>query len=245
VNGVWAIVPVKCFGRGKSRLADVMPAPARAKLARELCEHVLGVLGSCPELGGVLVATDCDQVARFAAGRGAEVVRDGESERSSGTPRSGGEADGKRGPRSTPDAASGKLAPIVDRALAVLAARGAPGALVLMSDLPLLERADVVSLVAALDEAPVVLAPDLLDAGTNALGLAPPDRMASCFGSETSFDRHRARAAERDIPVFVHRSEGTARDLDSPDDLARVCAYEGRGARLSWKRNRSSRVRAA
>jgi 2-phospho-L-lactate guanylyltransferase len=231
VNGVWGVVPVKCFARGKSRLGAVLSRAERSALARELCEHVLGVLSSCEEIAGVLVVTDCAIVERYVAARGAHVIR---------------------------DASRGSLAAIADQALGELARRGARGALVLMSDLPVLERSDVVRLVAALDEAPVVLAPDLLEYGTNALALSPPNRLATCFGSETSFDRHLARARASDLSVVVHRSEGTGRDLDSPDDLtalgvdrAELCSdspsgsYGDRGARLSWKRNRSSRVRAA
>ena len=218
MNGVWGIVPVKCFGRGKSRLSDVLSAAAREVLARELCEHVLGVLGGCAGIGGTLVITDCAGVEELARARGADVIR---------------------------DPSEGRLAAIADHALVALASRGARGALVLMSDLPLLEASDVAALVDGLDRAPVVLAPDLRDAGTNALGLAPPDAMRTCFGSETSFDLHLARARDASLPVFVHRSEGTGRDLDSPEDLRALAAYGDRGARLSWKRNRSSRVRAA
>jgi hypothetical protein len=42
----------------------------------------------------------------------------------------------------------------------------------------------------------------------------------------------------------VYRSDGVAWDVDSPDDLALLAPYASRGARLSWKRKRPSRVRA-
>jgi 2-phospho-L-lactate guanylyltransferase len=221
VSGAWAVVPVKCFTRGKSRLREVLGSPEREELARSLCDHVLGVLAEVGRDGGVdgvLVATDCARVHQFAAARGATVVR---------------------------DASVGTLASIVDEALGVVAGKGARAALVLMSDLPILAPRDVRALVASLADAPLVLAPDRRGEGTNALGLAPPGGLATCFGSVGSFEQHCARATSAGVPFSVYRSEGTACDLDSPEDLALVRAYAWRGARFSTKRNRSSRVRAA
>jgi 2-phospho-L-lactate guanylyltransferase len=219
-SAVWAVVPVKCFAHGKSRLGDVLTDPAREELARSLCEHVLATLAECAEIEGVLVATDCAQVARFAEASGALVVR---------------------------DVAVGSLAQVVDHALGVLALRGAGAAVVLMADLPLLAADDVRALVAALDRTPIVVAPDRGGHGTNALALSPPDRIATCFGSEISFDRHVARAESAAIPFSVHHAEGIAFDLDLPADAELVLAdgYAERGALLSWNLKRPSRVRAA
>jgi len=239
VNGVWAVVPVKCFAHGKSRLADVLSSDAREELARALCEHALTVLSQCDAIAGVLVATDCALVERFAEERGALVVRDAAP--SEGDPAPGSGADVAGAPAQTPRS----LAAIVDRVLGVLASRGAPAALVVMADLPLLAVSDVSALVTALDHAAVVLAPDRGDQGTNALALSPPDRIATCFGSEVSFSRHVARANEHGAAMAVHRSDGVLFDLDSPGDLALAQTYADRGALLSWNRKRPSRVRAA
>jgi 2-phospho-L-lactate guanylyltransferase len=219
-GGVWAVVPVKCFTRGKSRLDGVLTDPAREELARSLCEHVLATLAECAEIEGVLVATDCALVERFVEARGALVVR---------------------------DEAVGSLAQVVDRALGVLALRQARAAVVLMADLPLLAADDVRALVAALADAPIVVAPDRGGHGTNALALSPPDRIATCFGSEISFDRHVARAEAAGLPLSVHHADGIAFDLDLPADAELVLAagYAERGARLSWNLKRPSRVRAA
>jgi 2-phospho-L-lactate guanylyltransferase len=220
VSGVWAVVPVKCFARGKSRLERVLSRAAREDLARALCDHTLATLSACETIAGTLVATDCEIVQAFAEARGAEVVR---------------------------DVRAGSLNQIADHALAELAKKGARSAIVLMGDLPLLDAEDIQGLVGALGSASVVVAPDRVRRGTNALGLTPPDRMATCFGSEISFRRHVARARKEGIAHVVHRSDGIAFDLDSPDDLARALAlrYAERGALLRWNRKRPSRVRAA
>jgi 2-phospho-L-lactate guanylyltransferase len=64
------LVPVKAFGRAKVRLAEVLDAPARAALAREMADRVLTATGSLP----VAVVCDDDEVAAWAESRGARVL---------------------------------------------------------------------------------------------------------------------------------------------------------------------------
>jgi 2-phospho-L-lactate guanylyltransferase (CobY/MobA/RfbA family) len=70
----------------------------------------------------------------------------------------------------------------------------------------------------------VVAAPDLQGEGTNALGLTPPDRLRTSFGTRDSFHRHVRDAERAGLRVGVHRSEGLAFDVDEPGDLARLSA---------------------
>jgi 2-phospho-L-lactate guanylyltransferase len=194
---VWVLVPVKDLDRAKSRLGGVLDAPARAAFARSLVTHVLDVLGGCEELGGVMVATSSPEVAAMARERGAAVL---------------------------PDTDVSSLAAIVDAALVDLAARGASGALVLMSDLPLLTAGDVRDLLRLMREAEVVAAPDHRGESTNALGLSPPDRLRTAFGTGASFERHLAAARAEGLRVAIHRSQGLGADVDEPEDLARLPA---------------------
>jgi 2-phospho-L-lactate guanylyltransferase len=186
----WAIVPAKSLLQGKSRLRPVLGDEDRAGLARRLLEHVLDVLVAC-ELDGVLVATDGDDVAALAAARGFGVLRDG-----------GG----------------GSLALVVDRALGAVASRGAASALVLMADLPLLERADVLSLLSVLDDHDLALVRDHLGHHTNALAIAPPTAIATCFGRDESFAAHCAAGRDAGLRVSVVESERVAFDVDVPAD---------------------------
>lgn len=64
------LVPVKAFGRAKLRLADVLDAPARAALAREMADRVLTAAAPLP----VAVVCDDDEVAAWAEARGARVL---------------------------------------------------------------------------------------------------------------------------------------------------------------------------
>jgi 2-phospho-L-lactate guanylyltransferase len=197
VKQTWAVVPAKSLSRGKSRLRPVLDDGARASFARRLLEHVLAVLSKC-ELDGVLVATDGDDVADLALARGACVRRDSR--------------EGREGP----------LSAVVDAALADVAARGARAAVVLMADLPRIEAGDVRSLVRALDECDIALVCDHLGRHTNALAVAPPTAIATCFGRERSFALHREAARAAGLRVTVVENERIAFDVDGPGELARV-----------------------
>jgi 2-phospho-L-lactate guanylyltransferase len=67
---VLVLVPVKAFGRAKVRLAEVLDAPERAALAREMAERVLRATGELP----VAVVCDDDEVAAWAEAHGARVL---------------------------------------------------------------------------------------------------------------------------------------------------------------------------
>lgn len=192
---VWALVPAKSFARAKSRLSEVLDDRARAALARSMFDHVLGVLRASPEVAGVMVVTDGEDVAIVARAHGAEVVRDAESP---------------------------PLGAIVDAALVEVEQRGATAALVVMADLPELHASDVDRLVRALAQSALVIAPDLRGDGTNALGLRPPSLLRTSFGNRDSFARHLHAAAAAGLHPTVHRSDGLGFDVDEPADLSRL-----------------------
>lgn len=186
----WVIVPAKSLTRGKSRLSPVLGDEDRVRFARQLLEHVLGVVREC-RLEGVLVATDGDDVADLAASVGAGVLRDRRDE---------------------------SLAALVDRALVEVAARGARAAVVLMADLPRLEPGDVEALLAALEEKDVVLVRDHIGRHTNALALSPPTAMRTCFGRDHSFAEHCAAARAAGLRAAVLDNDRIAFDVDGPAD---------------------------
>jgi 2-phospho-L-lactate guanylyltransferase len=65
------LVPVKAFGAAKSRLAPAVDPSTRARLARSMAERVLAAAAPLP----VAVVCDDPEVATWAAGRGAQVLR--------------------------------------------------------------------------------------------------------------------------------------------------------------------------
>jgi 2-phospho-L-lactate guanylyltransferase len=171
-------------------LHPVLGDEARAQFARRLFDHTLDVLEAC-DLDGVLVAAGDDDVAALAASRGVEVLRD-------------------HGDTS--------LAGVVDGGLARVGSRGAGSAIVLMADLPLVGPDDVNAILAALDDHEVVLVADHLGRHTNALGLAPPSALATCFGRPDSFAAHRAAADAARLRILILERERVAFDVDTPAD---------------------------
>jgi 2-phospho-L-lactate guanylyltransferase len=189
----WVVVPAKCFWRGKSRLAPVLDSRGRARFSRALFDRALAVVRASPLVGGVLVATDCAEVAARARSRGAQAML-----------------------------SAAPLRQSVDAALDALAAAGADRALVLMSDLPRVEPADVTALARLLDGHELVIAPDALDAGTNALGLRLTSARRTHFGHEDSFARHLDCARRARLSAAEYRDARVGFDVDWPRDLARL-----------------------
>jgi 2-phospho-L-lactate guanylyltransferase len=194
-RSTWALVPAKCFDRGKSRLAPVLADAERAVFARGLFDHVLSVLTGCGLLEEVLVATDCTEVAEAARAHGAAVRM---------------------------DEVPARLSAVVDAGLADLAARGAGAAVVFMADLPRLAASDVHAVLAALASADVVVVPDVHRRHTNALALAPPGRLPTCFGAPESFADHCAAARAAGLRLAIVDNERIAFDVDGPADHAHL-----------------------
>jgi 2-phospho-L-lactate guanylyltransferase len=191
----WALIPIKGFERGKSRLSEVLSPEEREGLARELFEHVVRVLREAPDVDDIAVVSDSPNAREHAERLGLLALSD---------------------PPGEPG-----LARVVDDALRELAIRGATRTIVCMSDLPDLTSDDIIGVARALTESEVVLVPDRLGQGTNVIALTPPTVLPSCLGHEDSLPRHLARARELGLTVNVRLSSGIAFDLDSPVDLAR------------------------
>ncbi|MGB5702149.1 MAG: 2-phospho-L-lactate guanylyltransferase [Polyangiales bacterium] len=192
----WALIPVKSFDRGKSRLAEVLPPNERAAFSRKLFEHVVRVLQKSASIDGVAIVSDSTEAREQAEHLGAVALED---------------VEGSQG-----------LAEVVDAALNDLEARGATSVLVCMSDLPELSTDDIESVGRLLDEVDVVLVPDLLQEGTNVVALKPPSVLPSCLGHEDSLQRHRDLARDLGLTVSVQLRNGISFDVDRPGDLARL-----------------------
>ena len=200
----WALVPVKGFARGKSRLGELLDDGGRAALAQAMFDRVVGEvlvpLVAAGELGGVVVLTDAAEVLARAAQLGATAWL------------------------AAPTRPGRPLSAIVDEGLARVAGGGAGAGVVLMGDLPALRADDVRALVALLDRAAVVIAPDEAQAGTNALALRLPAPMPTCFCGGASLAAHRAAAEERGLAYLLCDRPGLRFDVDQPEDYARLRA---------------------
>ena len=196
---LWAIIPVKPFELGKSRLAGVVDAPGRAALNRRLFDHVFDTAAAAIGAGRVIAVTPDAELSKMAIARGAHGVVD-----------------------------AGDLNGALGQACRHVASRGATAILVLPSDLPFLAVDDIAALRAALPPAPgAVIAPDRSGQATNALALLPPVPDFFRFGP-SSFTGHMQAARSCGTAVEIVRRPGLAFDLDTPEDyreyLKRVAA---------------------
>lgn len=157
-----AVIPIKAFALGKSRLSPTVGAHERATLAEQMFTHIVRLAGEV--FDAVFVVTLGEGVAAIARAHGAVVVPD-------------------------PPTVRG-LADVVDAGLAAAARAGALTGVVLMADLPRVEAADLIALRDACAEAAVVVVPDHRGRHTNALALTPPDRFPTCFGHPESLAEH-------------------------------------------------------
>jgi 2-phospho-L-lactate guanylyltransferase len=147
-----AVLPVKSFGRAKSRTA--LEDGPRAALAEAMVADVLDALVAVPSLDGVLVVTREKLAAAAARAVGADVIED-------------------------PWEAGHSIA--AAHGAAIAAAGGAERVLLVPGDCPGLDPAEVETLLAD-TEPGVVVVPDRHGAGTNALLLSPPDVIDPSFG---------------------------------------------------------------
>jgi 2-phospho-L-lactate guanylyltransferase len=196
----FAVIPIKRFEHGKTRLGELLGAAERSELARRMFEHVLSASLGCAALAGVLVVSDSAEIAQLARARGARALLD---------------------PPLIPGDERARLAQVVDAALAQLRSQRAGAALVLMADLPLLRSSDLDTLLSALERSDVVLAADARGLCTNALALRLDSaaNFQNAFGSARSLALHEARARALGLSLSHEPNPRLSLDIDLPADL--------------------------
>lgn len=188
---VWVVVLVKDFDQAKQRLRPALDPGQRRELARENARLALAAARAGDR---VLAVCGSQAAADLAGSTGTEVLVE---ERPAGQ---------------NPAARLG---------IAHAAARGAAAVLLLSSDLPLVNRRTIATMLAAArrhDGPTVLAAPATGRGGTNALYLRPPDAIDLHFGDD-SLAKFERDARSRDVRFTLHESPRLALDLDEPTDL--------------------------
>lgn len=192
-----AIVPIRSFSTGKTRLAGVLSIDERRELIRSMLMQVARAALDSDQLARVIVISTDPAALDFAAGLD---------------------------PRVQPLLQTGEpgLLPALDQARAAAIAGGADSALVLFGDLPLIEPADVRLLMQS--GAPIAIAPDQHGTGTNALLLRESSLrdFNFRFGLD-SFRLHVDEAYRLGVVPAISRTPGTLFDLDTADDWRAHC----------------------
>lgn len=191
--GIWAVVPVKETTGAKQRLAGVMAPALRRVLALTMLQDVLAALADVPALHGIAVVTVDRDAARISRDAGACVLDD--------------------------DATAGHTAAIAGAARRFLS-EGAAGMLALPGDIPLVNAAEVIQLIAAHGPAPAfTIVPAWDGRGSNAVLCSPPGLVPLQFGNDSCLP-HLAAAESLGLRPRVLRLAGIGLDIDTPRDLA-------------------------
>ena len=188
---VWVVVLVKDFEQAKQRLRPALDPGQRRELARENARLALAAARAGDR---VLAVCGSEAAAELARSAGAEVLLEADP--------------------------SGQN-PAARLGIQHATSRGARSVLLLSSDLPLVSRRTIATMLSAarrLGSPGVLAAPATGRGGTNALFLSPPDAIDLHFGDD-SLAKFERDAAARGVAFALHESPRLALDLDEPTDL--------------------------
>ena len=190
MHAIWIIIPGQAFDKGKTRLAPLLDAQARRRFSRDCLIHVLRTSRQVVAAQRIVVVSRAGEVLGLARRLGVRALRE-----------------------------SGRGLNFAVTEASLFATRhGAAGTLVLHADLPCVGVGDIAGLVTKIARhAGVVLAPDELREGSNALGMRPAGKIRYCFGPG-SFAEHRSQARLARLHLRVVSLPGLAQDVDTPEN---------------------------
>lgn len=189
---IWAIIPVKPLNRSKSRLSPIVSPEGRKSLSRQMLERTLATLKGVKDISGILLISRDTSALTLGRKFGAQTLAE------SGAP---------------------ELNASLNRATQVVSTYNASGILLVASDVPLMSRTDIESMInMSQDQLSLVIASDRHRKGTNAMLVRPPGLITYRFG-EDSFQKHIAEAREMGAVVTIYHSKTIELDVDTPSDL--------------------------
>jgi 2-phospho-L-lactate guanylyltransferase len=207
-----ALIPAKSHAHAKLRLAQAMPADARADLCRAMLRDVIVACLGSGSFDTVTVLSDDSEVLWQARELGAR-------------------------PLAEPKTLSG-LNESLTFGQRYLARRVAVDELVILpADIPLLRPEDLQAVVTGLgsqaEAARRVVIVRARDGGTNALAMRPPEVVPMRFG-EMSADAHASAATAAGADVVFLENGRLAFDIDTPDDVVELGSLATGDATAEW-----------
>jgi 2-phospho-L-lactate guanylyltransferase len=185
----------------KTRCAERLDGPDRARLPAAMLEDMLTAVSRCADVSATWVVTPTLELAELAGRCGARAIL-------------------QEGRQKGPNGLNAAFA----QALAVVSEQAPYDAVVLMpGDLPLLEPDDLGAAIQLLRTHGVVLAPSL-DGGTGLVGMRAGAPLSPAFGPN-SFRRHAAEARSSALSVAVVVAGSLSRDVDRPEDLVHLLQH--------------------
>jgi 2-phospho-L-lactate guanylyltransferase len=187
----WALIPVKPFNEGKSRLASILSESERYQLNVKCLCKTLNVLSGVKTIEKMLVISRDPEALKIADQAKAQTLVE----------------EGNRGLNQALYQANNTLDKTCDLIL------------VIPTDLPLLAGEDVQKILELGATPPVVvIVADRRNKGTNALLVNPVGCIRYRFG-ENSSKKHMAEAQKRGIRAILTDIQGISLDLDLVEDL--------------------------
>jgi 2-phospho-L-lactate guanylyltransferase len=193
---MWVIIPLKVFSQAKQRLSGFLMPGERVAIFKAMVEDLLNVVGQHPDLAGVVLVSDDNDVADLAIKYSLELM----TEKELGV---------------------GGLNEVVQAATAKLARRGIDDVMVIHGDMPLLTKHEISRLVALHNQAlrpAVTIAQDSAGLGTNCMLCSPASLMSFQYGTN-SLQKHQLHAINIGAQLQTIDLPGAGCDIDTPDDL--------------------------
>lgn len=209
----WAILPVKRYSVGKSRLRNLFTETELAELNQQLFESTFTKLQKTSGIDKILVVSREERALAWCRTRGGVPLLEDDP--------------------STLNSA-------IFQAQQAIYEHGYSRVMILPSDLPLMSFRDLESLLMLADgKRKVVIVPDHLQAGTNAIVMSEPKLIVPNFGTG-SFRKHTRQALQVNAELVVYLNENIQWDLDTSLELYRIINTEPELSILSQLRKEIS-----
>ncbi len=208
---IGAVLPVKDFGDAKQRLAGLLGAGERRRLAQAMAEDVLETLSQVQGVSAIIVVTRDAWARDLAARYGAQVLIEPSNDGQSAA---------------------------VSRAAADLGSAGVASLLQVPGDVPGASADEIATVIEGHGQGggpAVTLVPAHDRRGTNCVLCSPPGALPFAFGHD-SFEPHCRAARARGIAPRIVPLPGLGLDIDTPDDLRAFLAGPSAGRTLGYLR---------
>lgn len=183
------ILPIKSLEQSKSRLAPVLNLQQRESFTLDLLRRTLKVLKSSRDIGDILLVSRDTRIHELAEMENVHFLQE----------------EGRCLNQALKQATQWSI----EQHFSTI--------LILPLDVPFLEKEDIESIVMIGEnkEKVVIIGPDQVMEGTNALFVKPPGILEYQFGNG-SFRRHWQQAIDKQIEIHVYHSPGIGFDVDFP-----------------------------
>ena len=209
----WAVLPVKRYSVGKSRLRNLFSQAELTELNQNLFESTFTKIQEAPGIDKILVVSREEHALAWCESHGGVALLEDDP--------------------STLNSA-------ITQAQKAICSHGNGKIVILPSDLPLMTPKDLGKLISLADgERKLVIVPDHYQTGTNALVMSEPELIEPRFGSG-SFRKHTRQALEKNAELVVYLNENIQWDLDTSLELCRIINTQPEITLLSQLRKETS-----